>query len=263
MAQQKRAFETAPDAEGTTNDVESDLDSYRQWRHPNGNFVVVGVGQDLDSKLPSDLPRTPPEWDDASPFDTIDEVAAAVAEAEASHALHEFDTYSLTFSEVYEHEELDVRSDQPYEANGLPIQSDDASYRGTTSETWVTKFTWDVPTEYTGMIRFVHELKAATDTVAHARVLEDGEEIRKWNTDSTTYVENILEVGDIGDTESHSFKFQIRAASTDPQADSPNEIRAQNIRSIPQFTHGGNSFWLSAVERVPLPTDEFKQEVGL
>lgn len=274
---QKRAFEdVGQDDEdgGKIPSVAADLDAYQQFTLPNGNLLVIGEGQDLDTKLgrddtessgepPDGIPQTPPEWNDAIPFDTESDIAESVKDAEAALAHHVFGDHELTFQDVFEHDELSTRVDEPYSANGMEIQEDDASYRETSSSDWTQKFTVDVPAEYEGRLKFTGEYKVDGDGYAHLRLLHDGEVVDSVHTDSEDYIEYSFETETVGVDESEVFKFEIRAVDASTDGNSGVTTRVRGLSGEPEFSHEGETYWLSQVSRKAMPEQDFKNRVGL
>lgn len=262
---EKRAFVANANANGDSNALESDLDEYQQFRLPNGNFVVVGSGTDLDSKLGNSdqVGRTPPGLEDGRPFETDEGVAAEVAKAEAALSQYAFDGTLLSFGELFEHPTLSARTNKLVETDGLSVQEDDAQYRETTQNDWTERFAFRVPESYSGPLKFDTELAAPNGGVAHVRVLRDGETAFSDYTRSDTGIEVTTTFETVGEGESEYFKVEIRAVDPSPAEDSGVKARLEGISFTPEFVHAGNEYWLSEVSREPLPVTEFKSRVGL
>lgn len=250
-----QAFVTSPNADGDSNALESDLDSFQQFQLPNGDFVVVGSGPDLDTKLGnSDQVKNQP---------TDTELAEKAAEAEAALSQYAFGEHTISFQDIYEHPTLDVRTNEPISVNGLSVQEDDAQYRETSQEDWTERFSFTAPETYSGSIRFSATLSALSEGIAHVRVLRDGEAVFSEHTNSETGIEVNKTIETVGSTESTNFKVEIRVVDPSIDGNSGVKARLESTRFTPEFEYDGEQYWLGEVNRKGLPTTEFKERVGL
>ncbi|MFB6236941.1 MAG: hypothetical protein ABEH81_01085 [Halopenitus sp.] len=237
-----------------------EFDSFKQWRGVDGERIVIGEPSFSESNLPNGVNRTPPSWAATAEFDNDSEVADSVAKAEPALSYHTFGDYQLEFSDVFDHDELSVKTNEPYRANGAQVESDDASYRATTSGDWVEKFSVTIPEGYIRRVRLDAELKASDDTRIRARWLRDGSTIEEWGEDATEYTAH-EHVTEPHDTEgSTQYSIEIRAIS-DVINQSPQEVRLRDETVTPEFEHDDQVFWLDSVSRTALDPTELEARI--
>lgn len=269
---QRRAFTAAPNADGDSNAVENDLTAYEQHRLPNGDFLVVGEGDSLDSKLSdnADVGRTPPGWDDADPFDNDDDVAASAADAEAGLALHAFGDYELRYEDVFEAEPFDVGGNGAYSTDGAAVLRDDAEYRETTTDDWGERLTYNAPESYAGPLRITAEYEASTDAdepaYGHVRIVREDAD----GTRTVVYSEHassddgrvqFAETRQVPIDGTPDYRVEIRVV--DGSAGGANvSLRLYDTTFSPQFEYDGEEYWLAEVSREPLPTSEVMDRLG-
>lgn len=244
--------------------IRDNLDGWQQFVLPNGQLIVIGNHkQGNKPNVSGSPPNLPDKVSQVVPFDDNDMLADKVKDSEAALSNHSFAGNELTFTEVFDHPELSVRSDQPYEARGMSILSEDTSYYGTSQSDWQDKWTATVPAEYEGRVKISFEYRGNTDTIGHVRVLRDGDQVAHVHTDEVDYIEYALDPETVGLDESVDFKFQLRAVDTSIDESGPDEARIRNAKVVPEFTHEGEDHWLDEVSRVALPGAEFARRVGL
>lgn len=229
-------------------DEKHSLNSFQQWTLPDDSTLVITEDETI--------PETASQLGDA------ESIVAKAAEAEAAFARFAFGSYELDFSEIYDHAELDVRSDDPIEANGVEIQEDGAEYRQTSSSEWVEKFDVTLPEIYEGRSLVAFEYRGGEDSVAHVQVTINDEEVESLHTESSEYVAESIALPESAPDTSDRLSLQLRATASSPVAETPS-ARVRKMRMIPEFDHADESFWLSDIERRPISTDEFAERVGL
>lgn len=268
-------------------DVESDetpgvaaaargMSEYSQFRLPNGKIMVIGKNSNTDDVVSQPTSpsrpnnRGPPGGlpdqasDRAKEVTDFGEVSRKVGEAEAALAKHKVGEHELRFQDVLEHDELNTRSSQPYEANGMQNKVDSAAYRESTNGLWQEKFLFEVPADYSGPVRVGFELRAENDhSVAHGRVVRGDDMVYQVNSDDAEYVEYEYVTEDIPEGVSEAFKFEMRGVSTAIGDSEGPKVRARGISGSPRFTHEGETYWLNEVVRESLPEDELRERLNI